>query len=59
MLAGCRHETVKSKKSKQARDSAALAALAREIGRPRFAESTRAEEEAAGDQLTSRKKKLG
>jgi len=51
---------VKPKKStKKQRDKAALAAVTREMGRPRFAESARAEEEAAGHQGINRKKKLG
>jgi hypothetical protein len=49
---------VKPKKSNQARDKAALAAVTREMRRPRFAESARAEEEAAGHRVTNRKKKL-
>jgi hypothetical protein len=47
---------VKPNKSKNARDKAALAAVAKEMGRPRFAESARAEEEAAGHPVTNRKK---
>jgi hypothetical protein len=47
---------VKSKKSKNARDKAALAAVAEEMRRPRFVESARAEEEAAWHPLTNRKK---
>jgi hypothetical protein len=55
-LAGCQHGTVKPNKSKNARDKAALAAVAKEMGRPRFAESARADEEAAGHPVTNRKK---
>jgi hypothetical protein len=47
---------VKPKKSKNARDKAALAAVTKEMERPRFAESARAEEDAAGHPVTSRKK---
>jgi hypothetical protein len=50
---------VKPKKSKRARYEAALAAVTKEMGRPRFAESARAHEEAAGLELINRKKKLG
>jgi hypothetical protein len=49
---------VRPKKSKQVRDKAALAAVTKEMGRPRFAESARAEEEAAGHQVPNRKKIL-
>jgi hypothetical protein len=55
-LAGCQHEAVKSEKSKKARDKAALAAVAKEMRRPRFVESARAEEEAAWHPLTNPKK---
>jgi hypothetical protein len=58
-LAGCQYEAVKPKQSKMARDKAALAAVTKLMGRPRFVESARAEEEAAGYPLTNRKKKLG
>jgi hypothetical protein len=47
---------VKSKKSRKAQDKAALAAVTKEMGRPRFVESARAEEEAAGHPVTQRKK---
>jgi len=51
---------VKEKKlSKKQRDKAALADVTREMEWPRFAESARAEEEAAGHQVINRKKKLG
>jgi len=57
---GCQDEAVKEKKlAKKQRDKAALADVTREMGRPRFAESARAEEEAAGHQGITRKKKLG
>jgi hypothetical protein len=59
VLAGCQHEAVKPKQSKKARDEAALAAVAKEMGRPRFVESARAEEEAAAHPVTNRKRKLG
>jgi hypothetical protein len=59
VLADCQHGAVKRKKSKQARDKATLAAVAKEMGRPRFAQSARAEEEVGGHQLANRKKKLG
>ena len=58
-LAGWQHVAMKSNKSRVARDKAALAAVTKEMGRPRFAESARAQEEAAALQLTNRKKKLG
>ena len=41
---------------KKARDKAALAAVAKEMQRPRFVESARAEEEAADHPATNRKK---
>jgi hypothetical protein len=50
---------VKRKKSKKERDKATLAAVAREMEQPRFAESARQEEEAAGHQVTSHRKQLG
>jgi hypothetical protein len=60
VLAGCQHEALKSKKSsKKQRDKAALAAVTREMEWPRFAESARAEEIAAGHRSISRKRKLG
>jgi hypothetical protein len=58
--AGCQDEAVKDRKStKKQRDKAALAAVTREMERPRFVESARAEEEAAGHQGINRKKRLG
>jgi hypothetical protein len=59
VLAGCQHEAVKSKSSKKERDKAALDAVAREMGRPRFVESARREEEAFARRATNRKRKLG
>jgi hypothetical protein len=47
---------MKATKSKKLRDKAALAAVTKEMARPRFAESARAEEEAAGHPVTNRKK---
>ena len=47
---------MKPKLSKKARDKAALAAVTKEMERPRFAESARAEEEAAGHPVTNPKK---
>jgi hypothetical protein len=47
---------VKRKKSKKELDKAALAAVAKEMGQPRFAESARREEEAAEHQAANRKK---
>jgi hypothetical protein len=47
---------VKRKKSKKELDGAALAAVAKEMEKPRFAESARQEEEAAGHQVTNRRK---
>jgi hypothetical protein len=47
---------VKPNKSKNARDKAALAAVAKEMRRPRFAESARGEEHAAAHPVTNRKK---
>jgi hypothetical protein len=56
-LAGCQDETVKPKKSsKKELDKAALAAVAKEMEQPRFAESAREEEEASGHKLTNHKK---
>jgi hypothetical protein len=55
-VAGCQDEIVKPKLSKKARDKAALAAVTKEMERPRFAESARAEEEAAGHPVTNPKK---
>lgn len=57
--AGCQHEAVKGKESKKERDKAALDAVAQEMGRPRFVESARREEEAAARRATNRKRKLG
>jgi hypothetical protein len=54
--AGCQNQAVKAKKSKKERDSAALAAVAKEMEQPRFAESAREEEEASGHKLTNHKK---
>jgi hypothetical protein len=59
VFAGCQHETVKGKRSKKERDKAALDAVAREMGRPRFVESARREEEAAVPRAKNRKRKLG
>jgi hypothetical protein len=47
---------MKSKRSKKARDEAVLAAVAKEMRRPRFVESARAQEEAAAHPVTNRKK---
>jgi len=58
-FAGCQHEAVKRELSKKALDKAALAAVTKEMERPRFVESARAEEEAAGHPVTKRKRKLG
>jgi hypothetical protein len=58
VVADCHHGAVRSKKSKQARDKAALAAVTKEMGRPRFVESARGEEDAAVHPVPSRKKKL-
>ena len=59
VLAGCQYEAVKGKKSKKERDKAALDDVAREMGRPRFVESARREEEAAVHRPKNRKRKLG
>jgi hypothetical protein len=59
VFAGCQHEAVKGKRSKKEQDKAALDAVAREMGRPRFVESARREEEAAAPRATNRKRKLG
>jgi hypothetical protein len=59
LFAGCQNEKVKRKKSKKERDKTALAAVAKEMEQPRFAESAREGQEAAGHQLTNRKKQLG
>ncbi|HXN27088.1 MAG TPA: hypothetical protein VN902_08215 [Candidatus Acidoferrales bacterium] len=50
---------MKGKESKKERDKAALDAVAQEMGRPRFVESARREEEAAARRATNRKRKLG
>jgi hypothetical protein len=47
---------VKPKQTKKARDKAVLAAVTKEMGRPRFVESARAEEEAATHPVTNRRK---
>jgi hypothetical protein len=58
-LVGCQDDAVKPKLSKKVRDKATLAAVTKEMERPRFVESARAEEEAAGHPVTIRKRKLG
>jgi hypothetical protein len=58
VLAGCQHEALKPKISKKERDKTALEAVTREMGRPRFVESTRREQEAAARRATNRKRKL-
>jgi hypothetical protein len=47
---------VKRKKSKKELDKAALAAVTKEMEQPRFVESARQEEEAAGHQVTNHRK---
>jgi hypothetical protein len=47
VLAVCQRDAVKAKRSKKEREKVALDAVAREMGRPRFVESARREEEAA------------
>jgi hypothetical protein len=59
VLAVCKHEALKAKRSKKERDKAALDAVAREMGRPRFAESARQEQEAAARLASKRRGKLG
>jgi hypothetical protein len=56
LFAGYQDKIVKPKKSKKELDKAALAAVAKEMEQPRFAESARREEEAAGHQAANRKK---
>jgi hypothetical protein len=58
-LACCQHETVKTKRSKKEREKAALDAVARELARPRFVESTRREEETTARRATKCSRKLG
>jgi hypothetical protein len=58
-LASCQYETVKPNQAKKARDKAALAAVTKEMRRPRFAESARAHEEAAAHPVPNRTKKPG
>ena len=50
---------MKRKKSKKELDKAALAAVAKEMEQPRFAESARREVEAAGHQVANHRKLLG
>jgi hypothetical protein len=59
LLAGCQHQSMKRKRSNKERDKAALAAVTKEMEQPRFAESARREEEAAGHHATNAKRKLG
>jgi hypothetical protein len=50
---------VKLKKSKKQLDRAALEVVAKVMEQPRFVESARREEEAAGRQVTNHRKLLG
>ena len=59
VLAAFQSVAVKPRRSKKERDRAALAAVAREMGRPRLVESARREEEAGTRRATKRKRKLG
>jgi hypothetical protein len=59
LLAGYQNGAVKRKKSKKERDQTALAAVAKEMEQPRFAESAREGQEAARHQVTKHKKQLG
>jgi hypothetical protein len=47
LLAGCDDTSVKRKKSKTQQDRDAIAAVAKEMAQPRFAQSARRDEKAA------------